>query len=296
MKIDYKYINILEDILTYGYDYEDPNRKGVKRKELEFVNIKHLVEEGYPIITARKTYFKGAVGELLLFLKGSTDIRDYINYGIKFWTSDWGRFKGYTLEQGEVLIDVFGDVKGNDAVFQMGKIYPYQYAKQYHVFDNFKENPLRTDLIINSWQVDDLKDMCLIPCHFSYQLVASNEGFLIVYNMRSSDFLLGQPINIQFYYLMGMLLEFWSGYKFKGVIGNLSKVHLYDNGLKLADKMVKLPTDLYKDNVNVELNLDESLKQLPFSEFIKHVEPENFKIKNYKFALDESVPMLTYKK
>lgn len=294
MKIDYKYIDILEDILTYGYNYEDPNRKGVKRKELEFVNIKHLVEEGYPIITARKTYFKGAVGELLLFLKGSTDIRDYWTYGIEFWNSDYCRM--HSFDEYDLKSIRSQQSQLSEEVFSMGKIYPHQYAKQYHIFDNFKENPLRTDLIINSWQVDDLDGMCLIPCHYSYQIVSSNEGFLIIWSQRSTDFLLGSPINIQFYYLMGMLLEFWSGHKFKGVVGNLSKVHLYDNGLKLADKMIKLPTDLYKDSITVELNLDESLKQLPFSEFIKQVEPENFKIKNYKFTLDESIPMLTYKK
>lgn len=294
MKIDYKYISILEDILNYGYDYEDPNRKGVIRKELEFVNIKHTVEEGYPIITARKTYFKGAVGELLLFLKGTTDIRDYWKYKIEFWNSDYCRMHSFDEQDLKSLRNKQSQF--SEEVFSMGKIYPYQYAKQYHVFDNFKENPLRTDLIVNSWQIDDLKDMCLIPCHYSFQIAGSPKGFSIVYNMRSNDFLLGQPINIQFYYLMGILLEFWSGHKFKGVIGNLSKVHLYNNGLKLADKMIELATDLYTDNVTVEFNLDKSLKQLPFSEFIKYVEPENFKIKNYKFALNESVPMLTYKK
>ena len=94
MKIDYKYTQILEDIMRYGYVYEDPNRKDVFRKELETVHIKHLVQEGFPIVTARKTFFKGAVGELLLFLKGSTDIRDYHNYGIKFWDKDTKNYEG----------------------------------------------------------------------------------------------------------------------------------------------------------------------------------------------------------
>ena len=544
MKIDYKYTQILEDIMSYGYVYEDPNRKDVFRKELETVHIKHLVQEGFPIVTARKTFFKGAVGELLLFLKGSTDIRDYHNYGIKFWDKDtknyegklskypiskykeWsenikrinklkyedepfkhdvqietnekvyitktnekfiildtfykydkkykmvkikflnggfekeilftkkelenalnpyektflnngclGNFKKYNLSKEEHkriksiwnammgrcynknnkhydryggkgvivcsrwkcyeyfiedfikynnyenifkyknkyhldkdfkgngylysfetcdlieasvnttgvknVIFEFENIKTGEIVFyddvmkfidekglkksakhyiydlfsgkskvcqnwrcnsfspkqyDMGKIYSYQYKKQHSVFDNFKENPLRTDLIVDSWQVDDLKDMCLFPCHYSYQLVGSSDGFLIVWNQRSTDFLLGTPINIQFYFLMGMLLELWSGHKFNGVVGNLCKVHLYDNQLKLASEMIKLPTSLYKEGVVVKLELEEDLKNLSFSEFIKKIEPSNFKIEDYDFVLNESVEMLTYKK
>lgn len=544
MQIDFKYIDVLENILTYGYDYEDPNRKGVFRKELEQVNIKHLVQEGYPIITARKTYFKGAVGELLLFLKGKNDIRDYHKYGITFWDSDLKRYEGnfskYPIEkyktwlennkklkvqnqkdycfkhecqldekefenvfstktsQKYIIIDTFRkyeknykvckikflnggfekevmctekelynaknpyeitflntaclgdykrfkltkkelrqiksvwngmmsrcyekqnksyvryggrgvvvcsrwkcfeyfvedymkyenfknsfkepyhldkDFKGNgflysyetcdlikrsenisgikEVVFEfenidtgeivftdniwkflkdkklgksaessfydlvsgklktckrwkcnsfspkkydMGKIYPYQYQKQLDVFDKFKENPLRTDLIINSWQIEDLDEMCLIPCHHSFQILGATDGFIINWSQRSTDFLLGSPINIQFYFLLGMLLQLWSGHKFNGIIGNLNKVHLYDNQFKIADNMIKLSTDLYKDDVEVELEFDDKLIELPFKEFIKHIEPYHFKIKNYDFVLDEKAPMLTYKK
>ena len=295
MKIDYKYTQILEDIMRYGYVYEDPNRKDVFRKELETVHIKHLVQEGFPIVTARKTFFKGAVGELLLFLKGSTDIRDYWKYKIRFWDKDYKRFQKLSDNDLELRYKM-REQEGAYESYYMGKIYSHQYKKQHSVFDNFKENPLRTDLIIDSWQVDDLKDMCLIPCHYSYQLVGSSDGFLIVWNQRSTDFLLGTPINIQFYFLMGMLLELWSGHKFNGVVGNLCKVHLYDNQFKLAGEMIKLPTSLYKDGVVVNLEFEEELKNLSFSEFIKKIEPENFKIEDYDFILNESVEMLTYKK
>ena len=295
MKIDYKYTQILEDIMRYGYVYEDPNRKDVFRKELETVHIKHLVQEGFPIVTARKTFFKGAVGELLLFLKGSTDIRDYWKYKIRFWDKDYKRFQKLSDNDLELYYNM-REQKGADESYYMGKIYSHQYKKQHSVFDNFKENPLRTDLIIDSWQVDDLKDMCLIPCHYSFQIVGSEDGFLIVWNQRSTDFLLGTPINIQFYFLMGMLLELWSGHKFNGVVGNLCKVHLYDNQLKLASEMIKLPTSLYKEGVVVKLEFQEDLKNLSFSEFIKKVEPSNFKIEDYDFVLNESVEMLTYKK
>lgn len=292
MRIDNKYVSILQDILINGEDYEDPNRKGVIRKELPFVSLKHSVEQGYPAITVRKSFFKGAVGELLLFLKGSTDIRDYWRYSIEFWNDDYCRAHG--LDKSDLKDLKSKQLQYSEEIFDMGKIYPYQYKKQHHVFDNFKENKLRSDLVVDSWQVEDLKDMCLIPCHYSYQLVGSESWFYVVWTQRSTDFLLGSPINTQFYYLMGMLLEFWSGHKFKGIVGNLSKVHLYDNGFELAKKLCKVNPDEYKNGIEVELNLDESLKELPFSEFIKQIEPKNFTIKNYDYVIDEKVPMLTY--
>lgn len=297
MKIDYKYINIIDDILRYGYSYEDPNRDNVSRKEIEIAILKHLKEDGYPIVTARKTYFKGAVGELLLFLKGSTDIRDYWNYGIRFWDQDWARYHKISNNVIKNYHSLWKSKKHfTSCRLGMGKIYGYQYKKQYSVFDSFKENPLRTDLIVNSWQIDDLNEMALKPCHYDFQLVGSTDGFMIVWNQRSTDIVLGTPINIQFYFLMGLLLEKWSGYRFNGVTGILKKVHLYDNGIELAEKLVELPEEKYHDEIFVDLNIDDSLKKLSFEEFIKNITPSNFEILNYNYTLDDKIEMLTYKK
>lgn len=295
MKIDYKYISTLEEIMTYGYNYEDPNRKGVMRREVECAVLKHLVTDGFPIVTARKTYFKGAVGELLLFLKGSTDIRDYWNYGITFWDKDFRRFQKIKNDEDFNALKELQDELA-DSNFSMGKMYAHQYKKQHHIFDNFKADKLRTDLVVNAWNVEELEEMALIPCHYAFQIVGSDDGFMITWNQRSTDFMLGTPINIQFYFLMGMLLQAWSGHKFNGVVGYLNKVHLYDNQMKLAHKMIIMPTDLYKENIRVGLRFHEKLKKLPFSEFIKEIEPSVFMLENYNYVLDEKVPMLTYTK
>lgn len=75
-KIDEVYNKGLEEILRNGYEYEDPNRKGVIRREIPSFTLRHNLDEGFPAITTRKVFFKGAVEELLFFLSGSTDIRD----------------------------------------------------------------------------------------------------------------------------------------------------------------------------------------------------------------------------
>lgn len=288
-KIDKKYLNILNDILTYGYDYLDPNRKGVYRKELETVVINHSVNDGYPIISIRKTFFKGAVGELLLFLKGENDIRKYWKYGIEFWNKDWRRLHDLNKED---EIQHKKNLQYSDEVFSLGSIYPIQYKRQYSVFDNFKENHLRTDLIIDSWQIDSLKNMALIPCHFGFQILGSPDGFKICWFQRSTDFMLGSPINIQYYYLMGILLEFWSGHKFLGITGILNKCHLYDNQIELAKKMIKSTKENSLPELKIKIDL--KLKELSFEDFIKNIKPSNFILENYTYTIDESVEMLTY--
>lgn len=292
------YCDNLKKILEDGYNYQDPNRKGVYRKELPFVSLNHKVENGYPIVTTRKTYFKGAVGELLLFLKGSTDIRDYWEYGIRFWDSDWARFNNLNKYDVDELYSKWKINKLSEdspKLFNMGKIYGYQYNKQINIFDRFKDNPLRTDLIINSWQVDDLSSMCLIPCHYSFQMVGNSDSFYITWNQRSTDYMLGTPINVQFYYLLGVLLEIWSGYKFLGVQGNLNKVHLYDNQLELAHKMLDVHNDNYNNNTpKLNIDIGDVNTETPFSEFIKNIVPNMFKLEGYSYHIDNKVPMLTY--
>lgn len=281
------YKSLLKKILEEGYQYNDPNRKDTYRKEIFHTEISYLYEK-YPSLYCKKTFFKPAVGELLVFLQGKTDVRDYWKYNVNFWDKDVFRFNRLTEEEFIVARkEVLPSSKYNT-----GKIYPYQYAKQYHVFDNFKANPLRTDLIINSWNIHDLKEMCLIPCHYSFQLLGSNESFAIVWNQRSTDALLGTPMNIQFYYLMGKILEWWSGYKFSGVIANLNKVHLYDNQIEFAKKIVEVE-DIESNSI-LELNIPMYLKTHSFEDFIKNLHPNMFKLENYEYLLSEKIEMKTY--
>lgn len=281
--LDKEYSSIMETILKNGFTYEDPNRKGVVRKQIPYATISADNNDG--VISVRKSYFKGAVAELLMFLKGETRIEEFRNNGIKFWDKDVeNRNKRLGLKEND------------DTYNTLGKSYPYQYKKQYHIFDNFKSNPYRTDLIVNSWNIDDLKDMCLIPCHHIYQFVKTEKGFGIVFNMRSSDVLLGLPMNIGFYWLMGKILEIWSGHQFDFVRGELHNVHLYDNQFDLAQKVVNVAnqSEVIKAEHYIEIDTSEWNTDLPFDEFIKNVEPKHFKLKNYKSIINETVEMLAY--
>ena len=95
--IDKFYKDLLNEILTEGFEYDDPNRKGTKRKQIPTA-IFFLLSKDSPVISLRKVYFKGAVAELLLFLKGSTDIRDYWKAKVNFWDSDFCNYQNISSE------------------------------------------------------------------------------------------------------------------------------------------------------------------------------------------------------
>lgn len=95
---------------------------------------------------------------------------------------------------------------------------------------------------------------------------------------------------------MGKILEIWSGHKFDFVRGELHNVHLYDNQFELAQKIVDVARDSEVDLAEHEVEIDSSTwgLDLPFEEFIKTVKPEHFKLKNYKWIINETVEMLAY--
>lgn len=95
---------------------------------------------------------------------------------------------------------------------------------------------------------------------------------------------------------MGKILEIWSGHRFDFVRGELHNVHLYDNQIELAQKIVDVARDSEVDTTNHKVEIDSSEwdLDLPFGEFIKTVKPEHFKLNNYKPIINETVEMLAY--
>ena len=117
---------------------------------------------------------------------------------------------------------------------------------------------------------------------------------MLKWSQRSVDTLLGLPMNIVFYFLLGKILEIWSGHKFTALEGDLRNVHLYDNQYELAKEVSEVTA---KDKVH-EIQIDFSSWELdkPFAEFIKSVKYEDLKLVNYHPVLVKTVEMLAYKK
>lgn len=250
MTFTQSYSDLVETILFSGYDYPDPNREGIFRKEVFPAVITHDMQESFPLLTSKRMFTRGIFVELKWMLLGRTDLNYLRDNGIKnIWDKDAynhalrNKFHG-TME--EFLSDV-----DNGNVFSLGPIYGRQYRNAggvdqlLNVVNTLLDQKKRysSSLIINSWIPQDLHKMALPPCHHEMQFNCrpgdDGEHYLdLQFSMRSSDVILGLPWNFAFY---GMLLEIIS--RITGLRAGLltyfgKKVHLYNNQYEAAKETI----------------------------------------------------------
>jgi len=313
---DTQYKKVLEEIYYGGYKYEDPNRKGVERIEIAMINLYCRPSVGFPALTTKEIYFKGAIAELLFFMSGSTDIRDLWKSGVRFWDKDWARFNKYNETTAKALYE---DWKNDDKkieelpahIYDMGKIYSHQWRNSngvdqlFNLVSSMIKTPMSTSLIVNSWNPADLPNMCLPPCHYSFQVVCQPYNdtykFTLVWSQRSTDFFLGTPVNIMFYAALAQVLEILTGYKCNAVIGELKNVHIYDNQVDVAKELMFRDPELYGES---KLEIDKSkfklfLKnpsRLNFNSVINSLSLQDFNLVGYNSYPKLKVEMLSYNK
>lgn len=328
-KFDKEYHTLLNKIMQEGYTYEDPNRQGVNRKEIESYTLKHDLTKGFPAITTKEAYFKGAVGEMLFFLSGSTDIRDLWKHGVRFWDKDWARFRGYSEEQVKELYRFYkkGEVGAYGINYDMGAIYPKQYRdfggidQFYNLVKTLKNNPMSTSLIVNAWNPSELPLMCLPPCHYGFQITAKplsetysgyiwdikeegvtetkvwespKYGFTIHWEQRSTDVFLGTPVNIMYYSLVALVLEKLTGHKALGVQGNLRNVHLYDNQFDAVKEQLSRSVYEYSESFVSFPGLDADFWKYDVDVILNTLQVSDFVLNNYESYPAIKVDMLSY--
>lgn len=314
---DGQYKKVLEEIYYGGYRYQDPNRDGVERIEIPMINLYCRPSVGFPALTTKEVYFKGAIAELLFFMSGSTDIRKLWELGVRFWDKDWAHFHKYSETAANYLYDGWKENKkeciGKSAskIYDMGKIYSHQWRNAngvdqlYKLVSSMINNPMSTSLIVNSWNAADLPKMCLPPCHYSFQIlcqpVNDTYKFNLVWSQRSTDFFLGTPVNIMFYTALAHILEILTGYTCSAVIGELKNVHIYDNQINVAKELMFRDPELYSES---KLEIDKSKFKLflenpsilNFNSVINSLSLSDFKLRGYKSYPKLKVEMLSYNK
>lgn len=306
-KIDKEYHKLINVILSDGFTYEDPNRKGVNRIQIPSYRLEHKFEDGFPAMTTKKLYWKGIVGELLWFLRGDTDIKYLLENNINIWNEDaykhyWNskyvnenpfEFK-YWLEQlkSENPQDHDGKITGS-----LGRIYGAQWRNWgveipfgeatssldvgtdqiYNLIKGLKETPMGTRHMVTAWNPDELDNMALPPCHWSFEILVEPIGFIerwrlspneynpnikelnssetcehkhldlinipkykftLKWHQRSVDTFLGLPFNIASYALLAQIIGKMTNMIPKGIEGDLSNVHLYEPHLKAVEKQL----------------------------------------------------------
>jgi thymidylate synthase len=188
-RLDRDYQQLLRDIIDYGVDKKD--RTGTGTRSLFGYTIRHNMRNGFPLLTTKKMAFKTMVTELLWFLRGDTDIRFLWENNCTIWDGDWYKKYKTTCSEPYTLEEVKQKVKdGNhhfhDSMFDMGPIYGKQWRNWNHPTNEFegydgidqiqnlindlKTNPDSRRLMVNAWNVGELDQMVLPPCHYGFQV------------------------------------------------------------------------------------------------------------------------------
>lgn len=216
-KDEIEYLNLLECILEEGRD--KPDRTGTGTLSLVGQTLSFDLTDGFPLITSKKTLWRSVWAELRWFLNGQSSIRPLLEDGCNIWNS-WAykravRDKGFTGSMEEYVQEVL-EAPYDEGCYlgDLGPIYGYQWRHTgvdqiAQAIETMINDPASRRILVDSWDVDHIADMELMPCHYSFQVVLAPcespgwsgvdfEATLIV-NQRSADMPVGVPFNIASY-------------------------------------------------------------------------------------------------
>ncbi len=197
---------------------------------------------GFPLLTTKKLHFKSIVHELLWFLAGDTNIRYLNENGVRIW-DDWAD------ENGE-LGPVYGhqwrswSAPGGRSIDQISDL-----------LDEIKINPDSRRLVVSAWNVAEVGEMALPPCHCLFQFYALDGKLSCQLYQRSADVFLGVPFNIASYALLTLMIAQATGLEPGDFVHTLGDAHLYSNHLQQADEqLARTPHALPKMHLNPEVS------------------------------------------
>lgn len=267
--LDHRYLATVEDILGEGMPKKD--RTGVGTRSSFGHTFSHRMADGFPLLTTKKIHFKSVKGELLWFLSGSTNaktLRD--KYEVTIW-DEWAAENG---ELGPIYGKQWTDWKGVDT----GGL-PVVANQIQMAIDQLKTNPDSRRIIVNAWNVAQIHEMALPPCHVMFQFYSfdkeGNRYLSLSWYQRSVDVGLGLPFNIASY---GLLLEMVAqqvGMIPYELIGMFGDVHIYENHIEA---------------LSTQLSRDPTRYQLPKLELNKAKDIFSYKMNDIKLIGYEAYP------
>ena len=234
-----QYLDLLNRILKEGTKKED--RTGTGTISVFGHQMRFNLENGFPCLTTKKLHLKSIIHELLWFLAGDTNVKYLQDNGVRIW-NEWA--------------DENGD---------LGHIYGYQWRswpdyKGGHidqiseVVNTLKNNPDSRRIIVNAWNVADINNMNLPPCHAMFQFYVANGRLSLQLYQRSADCFLGIPFNIASYSLLLMMMAQITGLKAGDFVHTLGDAHLYLNHIEQAKLQIsREPYSLPQMKINPEV-------------------------------------------
>jgi thymidylate synthase len=214
-----QYLNLLNRILTEGTKKTD--RTGTGTMSIFGHQMRFNMEDGFPLLTTKKLHLKSIIHELIWFLQGDTNIKYLQENGVRIW-NEWAD------ENGD-LGPVYGHQWRSWPDYDGGTIDQIQ-----DVVDLIRHHPDSRRMIVSAWNVAEVKDMALPPCHTLFQFYVANGKLSLQLYQRSADTFLGVPFNIASYALLLQMMAQVTGLKVGEFIHTTGDTHLYLNHLEQA--------------------------------------------------------------
>lgn len=252
-----QYLRLVQHILDNGAVKTD--RTGTGTISCFGYQMRFNLQDGFPLVTTKKLHLKSIIYELLWFLNGDTNVRYLNEHGVSIW-DEWADENG---DLGPVYGKQWRSWESRD-----GKVID----QISDVVNQIKTNPDSRRIIVNAWNVGDLPDMALSPCHCLFQFYVADGRLSCQLYQRSADVFLGVPFNIASYALLTMMMAQVCGLQPGEFVHSFGDVHLYSNHIEQAKlQLSRTPYPLPVMKINPEVKDIFSFKY------------EDFELQNYQF-------------
>ncbi len=231
-----QYLDLVQNILDHGVKKGD--RTGTGTLSMFGYQMRFNLQDGFPSLTTKKLHFKSIIYELIWFLNGDTNIKYLNDHGVRIW-DEWADERG---ELGPVYGAQWrswntGDGRSVDQISQ--------------VIEQIKTNPNSRRLIVSAWNVAEIENMALPPCHTLFQFYVANGRLSCQLYQRSADVFLGVPFNIASYALLTMMIAQVCDLEAGDFVHTLGDAHLYLNHLEQARlQLTRQPYPLPQMRIN----------------------------------------------
>lgn len=234
-----QYLDLMRHVMETGTQKHD--RTGTGTLSVFGYQMRFNLQEGFPLVTTKKLHLKSIIHELIWFLSGDTNIKYLKDNGVRIW-------------------DEWADADGN-----LGPVYGYQWRSWptpdgghidqiTQVVNQIKNNPDSRRMIVSAWNVADVNQMALPPCHSLFQFYVLDGKLSCQLYQRSADIFLGVPFNIASYALLTMMMAQVCGLQYGDFIHTFGDAHIYNNHLEQANlQLSRDPRPLPTMKINPEV-------------------------------------------
>nr|WP_320059691.1 thymidylate synthase [uncultured Bacteroides sp.] len=234
-----QYLELLDRVLKEGVKKDD--RTGTGTISVFGHQMRFNLSEGFPCLTTKKLHLKSIIYELLWFLKGDTNIQYLQENGVRIW-NEWAD------ENGD-LGHIYGHQWRSWPDYKGGNI-----DQITELVNTIKNNPDSRRMIVSAWNVADLNNMNLPPCHILFQFYVANGRLSMQLYQRSADIFLGVPFNIASYALLLQMMAQVTGLEAGDFVHTLGDAHIYLNHLEQVKlQLTREPRSLPEMTINPEI-------------------------------------------